>query len=128
MRLKPFIVTIMLATILSWVAFGFVLLNVDPFHADILGFLFFYLSLFATLIGTFAVVTLFFYTTVIQFDLPVYRVVSKSLQHSAIAASVIVVLLLLQSIRVLTLWNVGLFVIAVLLGTSFYATLQAKRT
>lgn len=126
MRLKPFIITILLATSLSWVAFAFVLLNVDPNFADPLGFVFFYLSLFAALSGTISTLLLLLHTKIFSKHVPVYRLVSKSVSESMIVAGLLILTLILQGLHVLTIWNVAVFLMILLLGGSFYATLGRK--
>lgn len=126
MRLKPFIFLILIGTLLSWIAWGFLLFTVDPFFAETLAFVFFYLSLLASLIGTLSLVFLLLYNKFMPLDAPVYRIVSRSLRDGAVVAALLVTALLLQGLQLLTIWNVGIFAVLALLVVSFYLTLQGQ--
>ena len=128
MKLKPFIILILLGTLLSWVAWAFLLFTVDPFFAEPVSFIFFYLSLMSALIGTASLKFLFFYTRIVPIDAPVYRVVSRSLRDGLLVAVLLVTLLLLQGFQLLTIWNIGIFVVLLLLVISFYLTLQGQHS
>lgn len=127
MRLKPFIILILIGTLLSWTAWGFVLFTVDPFYAEPIGFVFFYLSLLAALIGTASLMFLLVYNRIWPLDAPVYRVVSRSLRHGLMVALLLVAGLLLQGLQLLTMWNIGIFAVLALLSLSFYLTLQGQQ-
>lgn len=128
MKLKPFIFLILIGTLLSWIAWGFVLYSVDPFLADTVGFVFFYTSLTAALIGTLSLVLLLMYTKLFPIDIPVYRVVSRSLRDGAIVSALLVLGLFLQGMQLLTIWNIGIFAVLALLLLSFYLTLQGQHS
>jgi hypothetical protein len=128
MRLKPFIILILLGTLLSWISWGFVLVTIDPFFAEPIAFIFFYLSLFVALIGTISLVFLAVYTKLVPIDAPVYRVVSRSLRDGLLVAVLLVTLLVLQGLELLTIWNIGIFVVLLLLALSFYLTLQGQQS
>lgn len=128
MRLKPFIILILLATLLSWISWGFVVVTIDPFFAEPIAFIFFYLSLLVALIGTVSLIFLTVYTKVVPIDAPVYRVVSRSLRDGLMVAVLLVTLLALQGFQLLTIWNIGIFVVLLLLAVSFYLTLQGQQS
>lgn len=128
MRLKPFIFLILIGTLLSWIAWGFVLYSVDPFLADTVAFVFFYTSLTAALIGTVSLFLLFLYTKVLTIDAPVYRVVSRSLRDGSIVSLLLVLGLFLQGMQLLTIWNLGIFAVLALLLLSFYLTVQGQHS
>jgi hypothetical protein len=128
MRLKPFIILILLGTLLSWIAWGFILITIDPFFAEPIAFIFFYLSLLVALIGTISLKFLVVYTRLFPIDAPVYRVVSRSLRDGLFVATLIVALLALQGFQLLTIWNIGIFVVLLLLAISFYLTLQGQQS
>lgn len=126
MRLKPFIFLILIGTLLSWIGWGFVLFTVDPFYAEPLAFVFFYLSLFVALIGTMSLLFVFIYNKLVVLDAPVFRVVSRSFRDGAVVATLCTTGIVLQGFQLLTIWNIGIFVVLSLLLLSFYLTLQGQ--
>jgi hypothetical protein len=53
MGFRSFLILMGIATLLAWVAWGFVLTRVNPIEAGVLGLFLFYLTLFAGSIGVF---------------------------------------------------------------------------
>ncbi len=109
MTFRQYLLTMLFGTALCWVSFGLVLFNIDPFHSNTAGFLFFYLSLFFALLGTCTVVWSAVGSLRSHDDTPLFRLVGVRFWYSAVLSGSLVLLLFLQSLRVLRPWNIGLF-------------------
>jgi len=115
MNLKQYFFTMLTATILCWLAWIMVIINVNPFVDSGLGFLFFYLSLGLAFLGTATVLIFLIYYFFSQKDLPLFRFVKKSFQAGLFLTFLLVVLLYLQSKSYLSWWNVLVFVTVIIL-------------
>ena len=119
MNVKQYIAIMFFATTLCWVALLFVITNVDPFSANFVAMLFFYLSLFLALMGTISLTSLPFYRSWGAKELSIHRYVRKSFRNGLFFSTIITSLLFLQGRGLLHLWNFTIFVIIVALIISF---------
>lgn len=110
MTLRQYLTIMIVATLLCWVSWIFVLMNVDPFTSGLLGFLFFYVSLFFLLVGTLSLLIFGLYHLFSHSSLPLFRYVQYSFRDAVVLSVFILALLWLQSQRLLQWWNVGLFI------------------
>lgn len=99
-------------TLLSWFAWGVVVFYTNPESLSILGFLIFYLALFFSLIGTFALIGLelrihFSYNEIL------FKHIAPSFRQAVLLSLIIVVTLFLQSQQLLNWWDGLLFAGAV---------------
>ena len=108
MSLKIYLYTIAISTTLCAGALFLVLFNVDPFAANFTGLLFFYLSIWATLVGIFCLLLfVFFYRKKHLLALPVYKIVQKSFVSSLFISALLTTLLFLRGQRLIN-WLVVL--------------------
>lgn len=121
MKLKHYITIMAIATLLCWSAWGFVIININPFQSGLVGFISFYSSLFFSLFGTLSLITLGAYYKLTDIR-PLFKIVEKSFRDSCILAIVVIALLYLQGKQLLTIWNLSLFIIFLFLLGSFYVT------
>lgn len=112
------------ATTLCWIALLFVITNVNPFAANFVAFLFFYLSLFLALLGTISLASLPFYRTWGAKELSIHRYVRKSFRNGLFFSGIITSLLFMQGKQLLHLWNFTIFVIIVALIISFSISMR----
>jgi hypothetical protein len=129
MTLRQYLSIMFIATVLCWTAWGFVIFNVDPYQASTLTFVFFYLSLLLSLLGTISLILFSVYSFFGREPLPMFRYVQRSFRDSMILTLVIGVLLYLQSKGWLHVWNFGLFMGAILcflLFVTFHAKSNVK--
>ena len=115
----------LIASFLCWGIFYLVLSMINPSEAGILGFLFFYLSLFFALMGTGALVGL----GIRQFresEEIIYRQVLISFRQGIFFASLLCGLLFLQSFRLLAWWNISLLIFALALLELFFLTYRRE--
>lgn len=127
MTLKQYLITMLIGTILCWTAWIFVIFNVDPLQSNLMGFIFFYLSLFLSLLGTISMLAFLLHRFFSRELLPIYKYVQKSFRHAVIISSILVLLLFLQGIQVLTIWNLGAFILIILLIISFFLSTKFSR-
>lgn len=117
MTLRQYLILMSFATALCWIAFGFVIWNVDPYLGNALVFSFFYLSFFLALTGTLSLAIFAMYAYVSRRFIPLFRIVQKSFRDSLIISFFLSVLLYLQardfvrwwSLLLLGLVSVGVF-------------------
>ncbi len=119
MTLKQYLTIMILGTLLCWIAWGMVLINIDPFSDSGIGFAFFYVSLFFGLIGTVSIFSLLLRKLFSRVDLPMYRYVQKSFRDSLFFGVLLILLLYLQGENYLRWWNGGVLVGGLILYLSF---------
>ena len=126
MNLRQYIITMMFATFLCWVAWGFVIVNVDPFAASVLSFVFFYVSFLLALIGTVSLVIFFVYRLFGSHEIPLFRYVQISFRQAFLLSLSLMGLLYLQGRGLLNIWNALILITMFVLIISF--TLSVKRS
>ncbi|HAT03984.1 MAG TPA: hypothetical protein DCS29_04410 [Candidatus Magasanikbacteria bacterium] len=107
------------ATVLCWISWVFVISNVDPFQTTMLGFVFFYASLYLALLGTISLVIFFCYKLFASRDLPLFRYVQISSRQSLFISTFLVICLYLQGQQYLNIWNALLLMAIFILFISF---------
>ncbi len=98
-----------LGAILCWVAWGMVIMNVDPFQEALMGFVFFYFSLFLALLGTFSLFSFLFYYYFSSTEILLFKAVERSFVWAFLISFILVFLLFLQGQGYLRWWNFGIF-------------------
>lgn len=126
MSLKQLLIIVLSATIIFWLSWIFILFEVDP-TAGWSGLLFFYSSLFFSLLGT-----LFAFFTILRRytkkDELEQQIVSASFRQSIFFSLTLVGVLFLQSKRFLTWWNLIILVLVVTLLEYLALSLKRKPT
>lgn len=120
MNLRQYLAIMFFATLLGWAAWIFVVFNVDPFQDSTLGFFFFYLSLFFSLIGTLSLIAFLLTQIFPQPQVPMYRLVQKSFRIGLLLSGILIVLLFLQGKGILTKWNSILLLFIGVTTTCFF--------
>ncbi len=111
MSLVRYLIILGLATLLCWAAVFAVVFLINPHSAGWLAFIFFYLSLGFSLIGTFAFLGYLFRWVRNTDEMP-HKLVSVASRQSLLFTVLVILALALQSQRFLTWWNL-LILIAV---------------
>lgn len=119
MTLKQYLIIMLLATVFCWVAWWFVITNVDPFQADVMGFIFFYASLFCSLVGTVSILSFLFRSFFFRSGEPMFRYVKRSFRDALFIAIFLILSLYFQSRNYLHWWNAGVLAAAFLLYIIF---------
>jgi len=110
MTVKNYNIFMLLATILAWLGFFVVISNFDPSSANLTVFGLFYGILLLSLLGTFSLLG-FLLRSFWNKKRGVPRFMAMESFRQALIFSIVVLLALgLQSIRVLTWWNIMLLV------------------
>lgn len=115
------------STILSWIAWGFVIVNIDPFETSWLGFLLFFLSLAAGLIGLVSILIFLLYKFFASDELPLFRYVSASLKQSLIISFFLLTFLFLQMKSLLTWFNGIILLVIFILVISFTISISINK-
>jgi len=115
MTLRQYLILMSVGAAICWLAWFFVLGRVDPQQAGFFGFLFFYSSLFLSLAGTFSVIGFLIKKIILKNDQAVFHHVKSTFRQGMLAATVIILGLILLQTKLLTWWD------AILLITLFAA-------
>ena len=110
MTLRAYLILMIIATLICWFAFGFVLWTVNPEITNWLGFLLFYSSLFIALTGTTAIIGFLIRFKGLKHEL-VFRSAKTAFRQSFIFAFLITATLFLLSKDLFTWLNLILLVI-----------------
>ncbi|MDP3964811.1 MAG: hypothetical protein Q8Q20_04130 [bacterium] len=121
MSLKKFLVIMTVVTLVCWIGWITVVFYIDPDSGGFLGLSLFYLSLFLAITGTFALLG-FFFRVWFSHNEKVFEHVGIAFRQSILFSILIVGALVLQGVRILTWWNVILFIFAVGLLELFFLT------
>jgi len=99
------------ATIVAWLSFFLVVSNFDPNQANTAVFVFFYVSLFLSVLGSLAILG-FWWRKIWRHKKELsYKSAAESFRQAIIFSIILVVALILQSSRLLTWWNILLLII-----------------
>jgi len=127
MTLRQYFTIMIIGTILCWISWLFVIVNIDPFQASQSAFLFFYLSLFLALVGTISIIAFLIHTYFSNELLPMFKYVQKSFRNACIISSIFILLLYLHVKGLLNVWNFGAFIFIILFFVSFFASARHSR-
>lgn len=124
MSFRAYLIMMIAATIISWVAWVTVIFSINPFETDFLGLTFFYSTLFLSLMGTISILGNIVRKKFIKDDI-LFRQVIVSFRQSVLFAILIVVSLILQSNEILSWWSI-LFLIGALAVIELFAISKKK--
>ncbi len=119
MTFRQYLIIMTTATILCWAAWVIVLFNVDPFHAGLLNFIFFYFSLFLALLGTISLSSIFVFHFWSKSDELLFRYVKRSFRYGFITSLLLIALLYFQASGLLNYWNLGALILIIILFALF---------
>lgn len=105
MTLRQYIIIMLIATVLCWASWAFVIFNVDPFESSHIGFIFFYISFLLALIGTISLLSFVVYRIIGSKDTPLYRYVQLSFRQGLTTSIGLITFLFLQGTSLLRVWN-----------------------
>lgn len=125
MTLKGYLITMMIATIICWSVWTFILFTVNPEITNWVGFFLFYLSLFLALIGTAAIVGFLIRFALLKQELA-FRLVTEAFRQSFLLAALIVISLLLLSYNLFSWLNLLLLVLGLSVLELFLISYQRK--
>ncbi len=111
MTLRAYLMLMTIATLAFWLAFGGVIISVDPLTADALGLSLFYLTLLFALTGTGAILGFTVRFLALKQEL-VARSVLVAFRQALLAAILITAVLFLFSRQLFSWLNLGLLILA----------------
>jgi hypothetical protein len=126
MTLRKYLIFLTACTALCWLTFGLAVNYTNPNTAGWLGFSFFYLSLFVSIVGTFSLVG-FVFRMVFNKDEKIYKKIDISSRQSIILGLLFIIALVLQSQRFLTWWNFVILLVIVSLIEIFLISYRKFR-
>lgn len=105
MSIKQYLATMAFATLLGWGVWVLVLFFIDPTVTDMVGFVFFYASLFLSLLGTYSVIALSIKVQFVKNEEIIFRHTKRTFKQAFIFASYIIISLFLLQRNLLNWWN-----------------------
>ena len=121
MTLRAYLWGMMASTILCFVSWALIIIYVDVETTSLIGIVLFYLSLFFFL-ASFFTLTGFYLRRKIAKDKIEFVQTSEAFRQGIFFALIFVGMLILQSFRMLTLWNAGLFVVGIILLEFYFVS------
>jgi hypothetical protein len=103
-----------ICTAVLWFGWALIINFINPSATGVFGFIFFYATLFLALTGSITIIGLIIRIKSAERE-SIAKEVSTALRQGVLFAVLIVGLLFLQSLRLLSWWNVALFILAVTL-------------
>ena len=125
MTLRSYIILMLIATIACYLALAAIILFFDPMAGGTLALIFFYLSLFLSLVGTFAIIGLVL-RIVFTRDKLVFKKVTTSFRQGIWFSALIISCLYLNSINLMVTKYVVLLILALALLEIFFISYKSK--
>lgn len=125
MTLKQYLILMSVTAVFCWLIWIFVLYSIDPTETGILGFVFFYLSLFLALAGTLSVLGLLLRMKFGKEEM-IFKTVTISFRQATLFGLLVIGGLFLRSHGILAWWNVGLLVLALTVLEFFFISYKKK--
>jgi hypothetical protein len=125
MTLKKYLILMSICTLFCWLAWVLVINYIDPTETGVLGFVFFYSSLFLAVLGTMSVFGFAFRMKIFKDEL-VYKQVGTAFRQAVMFGVLVVGSLFLQSKSLLTWWNIILFVLALTVLEFFFISYKKR--
>ncbi|MCL5795685.1 MAG: hypothetical protein M1338_05025 [Patescibacteria group bacterium] len=126
MSVRIFLLLIIVGSVLSFISWLVVLLNLDPNQAGFLGLVSFYLSLFLILLGIFLLLG-FWLRRKFKSGQIIYQQLATSLRQAIFFSILIIGLALLQRGGVLTWWNSLLFILTLTVLEFFFIVYSRQK-
>lgn len=114
MFLAGYIYSLFLSIIFCWVAFGLIVVHIDPFKAPAWAFIFFFTSLFLALTATATLINFYLRVYLLKRE-TIYTNLGIAFRQGLFLSMTICSLLGMQALRVLTWWDAVLLILSILL-------------
>lgn len=119
MKLRTYLTTLTVATIICVAAFVLVIFLIDPEISGVLGKVVFYLSLFFSLVGIFTLIGYWIRIAISRKEI-IFAHVGVSFRQALLLTIAVVSVLFLQSLRILNWWDGSLLAGLVILIEFFF--------
>lgn len=126
MTLKQLLIIVIGATAACWISWWFIVIQTDPTTAGSLDFVLFYLSLLFSLIGTFFIISFVWRKIFFKQSLD-YKIVGSSFRQSIFFSLMVTGMLILQSRRLLTWWNLTIIIVGLTLVEAFILSVRKSK-
>lgn len=127
MKLKSFLWTAEIIISFCWVVFFLILNVVNPQRASGGIFVLFFLLLFVAMAGTWGLLELRLIMKKQGVDM-IKKKIFTSLRHGLMFSFIVTGLLFMQGIDVLSSWDAGIFILAVILFEAYFLTKKTTTT
>ncbi len=126
MSFRGYLVLMGLSTVIAWLGWVIVLFNIDPFASGAVGFVLFYITLWAGLIGTLTIAGLLYRVYALRRGDLVIREVRVSFRHALLLSLVSIIALILSAQGWFSWWV--LVVLIVVAGVIEYISLVVQQS
>lgn len=114
-----------ICTLFCWLAWILVVNLIDPTETGVLGFGFFYSSLFLACLGTMSILGFWLRMKIFRDEI-VYKQVGTAFRQAVMFSILVVGSLFLQSKSLLTWWNIILFILALTVFEFFFLSYKKR--
>lgn len=111
MTLRQYLLMMSIGTIICWLIWVLVVSNIDPVETGLVGSIFFYVSLFLALIGTFSVIGFLIRKKIIKDEVVVFHHVRHTFRQGLLISLLILIALMMLQFKLLTWWTGVLIVL-----------------
>jgi len=115
-----YIITIFIATILSWSSFLLIINKLSPFISGYLALSFFYLSLFIALMGSFTLINYYSRLIIKKENIELHDL-NIAIRQSSLMSIFMCICLGFQRLRILNLWDAFLLLIIIVLIEYYFS-------
>jgi len=127
MTLRTYLILFALATVVAWVGWISIVIQVDPSAADGIMFFAFYVSFFVALFGLFSLIG-FFFRVWFSSKERMFQHLGESSRQGALLSGFLCILLYLESRGYLYWWNILLLLAAIIIIEFFFLSSEQKDT
>ncbi len=130
MSLTKFLISISAVTLFSWIAWGTVLVYIDPELAGGIGISVFYASLFFSLLGTFILLGLVIRIVMRRLHrgtVIAFQFISPSIRQSIWFSLAIIVCLMLSASNLFNWWSLTILMVGLVILEAFFLTNQTNK-
>ncbi|MBU0531741.1 MAG: hypothetical protein ABIG32_03930 [Candidatus Uhrbacteria bacterium] len=126
MTFKHYLIVMGIGTAGAWAAWVLTLFVIDPTQTSIMGFLFFYVTLFMSLVGSFAIIGAAIRVGIKKPNV-ISRQVGTAFRHSILFSLLIIGSMILLSHDILYWWSMVLFIAVIALFELFFLSTKPRR-
>jgi len=126
MTLRKYLILMGMASLVCWLAFLLVIFYMNPITTGPLAVVFFYSSLFLSLVGSFAIIGFALRRKFLQGEL-IFRQVAVTFRQAFLFGLLVVASLWMQKFKMLTWYNSVLLILAVAVLEFFFLSTKRKR-
>ncbi len=119
MTLRNYLLGMTVGTVLCWLSFCLVVFYLDPTLGAVSSFIFFFASLFFSLVGTFTLFGYYFRKWKTHDEI-LFAHIGPAFRQGLLLSSTIIIILILSALKILTWWNLLILLCVVILLEFFF--------